>query len=684
MATSRDKEKKAASAAIKDSPSSKSSKMHRRSRSGCFTCRLRRKKCDEGKSKCRACRHLGLDCEYKRPQWWSNNETRRKQKEFIKTVIKRTKTTEKTVAAQSTYGTRESSSSGSQDDYDINFDPAFVTTPGLYDAYGTSAFLPHGDPYGPGYPWEVDVKTECQTFVNDELTRRDSSISTFSTFMPPPPPHTMLPSYTGDDWVQQDFYEHRQDSWATEDGIDFDFFEFPHLARHPEPQFATMIQLEDCDRPLFDHLLDSVLPLLFPVLEANQVGTVRQDVVLPALENNKAYLHSCLLAAATHLKDTRTAFGMTVEDDTMRHKLAFVSIVVEALNGDTHHSEMLDALLGMISLQGCVGSASDLEKELIPWHQHFQTAADIVQKLNLPAVLEELPLTGGHPPFNMTLTAWIDILGSTMQGKAPRFSNTYRNMFFANATTGLEKLMGCNDLVMYLLSEVACLDSLKVEGRLDDIGISSHIISLAKTLDQIEPTEPPQIPFSKQGKLRPQQLTKNITAVFRKATRVYLCSLVPEYDRHQPATVNLISQMADLLQYIPSGPNGFDRCLVWPMLICGVNSIPASPFRRMLSERCDMLGEAADHGSFGRMVRLLHEVWRRNDDMVISAGVCEATPVTARSPGESVSTPTGPVVNAVIATAAAANPNSSTTLPRSQNVHWRDVMQQNGWDFLLI
>jgi hypothetical protein len=283
----------------------------------------------------------------------------------------------------------------------------------------------------------------------------------------------------------------------------------------------------------------------------------------------------------------------------------------------------------------------------------------------------------------MTLAAWIDILGSTMLGKAPRFSNTYRNMFFAQANAGLEKLMGCNDLVMYLLSEVACLDSLKMEGRLDDIGMCSHITSLAQTLDQIEPTEQPQIPYSKSGVLKPKQLTKNITAVFRKAARVYLCSLVPEYNRYQPATVNLIAQMADLMQYIPSGPNGFDRCLVWPMLICGVNSIPASPFRRVLSERCEMLGDAADHGSFGRMVRLLHEVWRLNDDMVISAGVCEATPVTAGSPGGSISTP--------ITAAAIANPGSvpgssstTTTVPRNQNVHWRDVMQQNGWDFLLI
>lgn len=68
---------------------------------GCFTCRLRRKKCDEAKPKCKACRNLGLDCEYKRPHWWINNENRRQQKEHIKTVIKRTKTNEKNIAAQS-------------------------------------------------------------------------------------------------------------------------------------------------------------------------------------------------------------------------------------------------------------------------------------------------------------------------------------------------------------------------------------------------------------------------------------------------------------------------------------------------------------------------------------------------------------------------------------------------------
>lgn len=74
-----------------------STKTHRRSRTGCFTCRLRRKKCDEGKPCCRACKNLGLTCDYKRPSWWGNAEHRKQQKENIKILIKRTKLTEKAV-----------------------------------------------------------------------------------------------------------------------------------------------------------------------------------------------------------------------------------------------------------------------------------------------------------------------------------------------------------------------------------------------------------------------------------------------------------------------------------------------------------------------------------------------------------------------------------------------------------
>lgn len=69
--------------------------MNQKKKIGCFTCRLRRKKCDEGHPSCGACNNLCVKCEYKRPVWWGNVEQRKIQKERIKNKIKQTKMTER-------------------------------------------------------------------------------------------------------------------------------------------------------------------------------------------------------------------------------------------------------------------------------------------------------------------------------------------------------------------------------------------------------------------------------------------------------------------------------------------------------------------------------------------------------------------------------------------------------------
>ena len=681
---------------------SQGGKMHRRSRSGmsqhrslslaplmiigCFTCRLRRKKCDEGKPKCKACRHLGLTCEYKRPMWWSNNEQRRKQKEDIKTIIKRTKLTEKQPSMSNscmrpplsgrTYssltcdsfsdnlgrGTR-GSSMDSDDSYGYDFSRTNSIAPGMYD-YSHQIHPQYftGHMTQSPYPFEVDIKTERQYFVNDVPTRRDSSISTFSTFHPPPA-HATLPSLPLEEyWVQQDYQETRRDSWSGEEGLDFNFFDFSHGPVAPVSSSAT-IPVEECDRPLLDHFLDNVLRLIFPILEVNQHGSVKSEVILPALETNKCYLHCCLSIAAIHLKATQGLGTEAIDNDIMRHRFETVSELCQALTRDTDHVQILEATLGMIFFQCSVGRADDCLPD-IPWHQHFQAANELVQKLELPRQLEEMPLTSAHPPFNMTLTAWIDILGSTMLGRVPQFAHTYRTKHIAGSSSGLCELMGCEDRVMYLLSEIACLDALRVEGKVDDIAVCGHIAALARQIDATEETSPSlATPLSSTGAVRPRQLSKNMTAIYRLAARIYLCSLVPDFSRYNPAITSLIAQFAELMHYIPAGPDGFDRSLVWPLLICGSFSIPTSPFREIFTERCKSLGQHADFGSFGRMVRLVQEVWRRADDVQNTQAACEPTPISATGQADfSIPIPE----------------------PKKQNVHWRDVMQQNGWDFLLI
>ncbi|KAL8714682.1 MAG: hypothetical protein Q9220_001631 [cf. Caloplaca sp. 1 TL-2023] len=646
-------------APAKASPQKASAKMHRRSRSGCFTCRLRRKKCDEGKIQCKACKHLGLKCEYKRPMWWSNNEQRKQQKETIKNIIKRTKLSEKTTQigtsnaetppglshslptsatySETTARTRAPSidsqqSSGYEFNQPLSYDyheyhPHIVSPP-----YETT---PHYQPF-PATPYEVDIKTERQMFVNEVPTRRDSTISTFSTYQPPPPQAT-LPSFPEDDWINQQIYD-TGDMFSAEEGLDFDFFDFSHGT--PQASQQTFIQVDDCDRPLLDHFIDNVLRLIFPILEVNQHGSARSEVILPALESNRCYLHCCLSVSAIHLKSTRGLQGQQIDSDIMRHRVATVTELCAALNHDTNHLQILEATLGMIFFQCAVGRPGDALPD-IPWHSHFEAATSLVRKLELPHAMVHDDNARIHPPFNMTLASWIDILGATMRGRSPQFADTYREKNQSGSTSGLCELMGCEDSMMYLISEIACLDALKANNGVTDMQLCQLIGSLGKSLDTTEvPPESLQWPYSSTGAIRPKHLSRNMTSVFRLAARIYLCSLVPHQSKDEPAMQVLVERFTGSLQLIPHGPDGFDRSIVWPLLIAGSQSTANSTFRQALSGRIASLGEHAEFGSFGRMVRLLQEVWCQSD---------EADRAGSR-----------------------------------QDVHWRDVMQQKGWDFLLI
>ncbi|KAK6434157.1 DNA-binding transcriptional regulator ume6 [Oleoguttula sp. CCFEE 5521] len=631
-------------------------KMHRRSRSGCFTCRLRRKKCEEGKPSCKACRHLGLRCDYKRPMWWSNGEQRRQQKEVIKNVIKQTQVSKK-VPTPHQHGTSTPpslchsvpSAPTSADIYSDSMphtrapsvdspfsDFTHITPDGYFQIPPPPQHLMSHSQYPMFSPYEVDIKTERSVFVNDVQTRRDSTISTFSTFQPPPQANGM-PAFPADSWIQQEYHENLHETFP-EEPVDFDFFEFPH--GQMTPTHETIVEVEECDKYLLSHFLDKVIKLIFPILDANQHGSTRSDVVLPALESNKPYLHCCLSVAATHMKATEGLVGEQIDNDIVRHRYSAISELCEALGQDVNHSQILEATLGMIFFQCSVGRPDDALPD-IPWHQHFQAATSLIHKLELPKTAVELSASGVfHPSFNMTLASWIDILGATIMGRAPTFADTYRELNLNRGSAGLGELMGCDDQIMFLISEIACLDLQKSEG-LDDVMLCKYVEILAAEIGQTEGMGGAVSScISTTGALRPKQLRTNVTAIFRVAARIYLCTLVPGYEPNSPSMRHLVAQFCDFMSFIPEGGEGFDRSLAWPLLIAGASATADTPYRAMFSDRCAKLGDAADFGSFGRIRELLHDTWSMHD-------------------------------------AAAANGDAT-------RVHWRDIMRQKQWDFLLI
>jgi hypothetical protein len=379
-----------------------------------------------------------------------------------------------------------------------------------------------------------------------------------------------------------------------------------------------------------------------------------------------SYYHCCLSVAAIHLKASNGRSADKIDHDIMRHRYEAVSQLCRALNSDNGHEQILDATLAMILFHGSVGSLEDYLPD-IPWNEHFQAGANLVNKLDLA---DTGPFT--QPPFSMSLASWIDILGATMLRTTPHFSHTYRTKHLSGTSSGLRELMGCDDRIMYLISEIACLDSLKADGLIDDLALRNHVSALGAQLDFTEPVDSTlENPYSS-GIINPEQLTKNMSAVFRLAARIYLYSLLPEFDRSHISTISLVTAVAEVLRFIPTGPYGFDRSLVWPLLITGAFSTPSSSFRNILAQRAEALGVLGDFGNFGRMYRLLEEVWRIADDPVV--------PTFA----ESNILLTSPDQKYELLPAHSPRVETFGRSIKKQKVYWREVMNRKGWQYLLI
>ena len=163
--------------------------------------------------------------------WWSNTAARIEQKEMVKEMIKATQTTKKTKDASTpppslckTETSPDSKPSSRTPSVCTPFAPECSFTqvsPEDYFALPQTDSLMSHSQYPPISPYEVDIKTERQIFINDVPTRRDSTISTFSTFQPPPM-GSSCHAFAPDSWVQQDYFEMQQESF-TEEPVNFDF-----------------------------------------------------------------------------------------------------------------------------------------------------------------------------------------------------------------------------------------------------------------------------------------------------------------------------------------------------------------------------------------------------------------------------------------------------------------------------
>lgn len=308
------------------------------------------------------------------------------------------------------------------------------------------------------------------------------------------------------------------------------------------------INLDETDQCLLDHFIQFVLPTIFPIFEHNQLHPARYTLILKAIQSNSAYLHYCLSVAAQHFKSCFNVSDENLDNGIICHRFAAIRALSKAIKEGESYLQILEATLGLTLFQSVVSRYDDGLPD-IPWHQHFHAATKLVQKLNLHGIVSQPTGASIQSQFDMSVFSWIDILGAAMKGVPPALAHTYLEKYLTqvNWSLGLCALMGCDDRVMYLISEIACLDSMK-RGGIDNLTLCQHVNHLGEQLSFTEMVdEGSKMPFDINRSISSKKLTNTVTTAFRIAARIYLCSLVPGYSPRQPFSIALVEELTAAL-----------------------------------------------------------------------------------------------------------------------------------------
>jgi C6 transcription factor Pro1 len=129
-----------------------------RSKQGCWTCRLRKKKCDEGRPHCSTCESLSITCYGfgPKPDWMNNGEKERAVANSLKEIVKHTSRRKATIqfskqrdpiiriAPKSSNGSVENSSNGSVENSSNGSVENSSSGPGSSRQHGVTPPLDHG------------------------------------------------------------------------------------------------------------------------------------------------------------------------------------------------------------------------------------------------------------------------------------------------------------------------------------------------------------------------------------------------------------------------------------------------------------------------------------------------------------------------------------------------------------
>lgn len=590
-----------------------------RSNAGCWTCRLRRKKCDEKRPVCEGCALLEITCHYndEKPEWMDGGPKQKAMAEKIKAQVKKqaSQRRDRKYMEMLEAGTRNvnlASSNNNINDDDHGTTTALVTTPTAPSASETAA-----------------SDTDPPSSHDTGSTPASSNTSGAS---PPDVP-----------W-------HSQFTVRPED---------PHslTGTNTEVHFIMIY-------------LDYVFPHLFPFYRPPMLAGGR-GWILDVLQSNKSVWHTATSLASYYFSLVLANGATEHEECTSRmvHQLQSqlemglreLQREMSAINaagdlaGPQDRLQVLQAILQMLIFEVSTSNKDH-------WRMHLDAAVAMFMQivpspeswtdtlLSLYSLRWPPPNMGINRPFSTSQAAlrfftanilYIDVMSSITLEQPPRLQKyqapvipgcqSVKPGIQSAGPLFMEEFTGLQNWVIQMIGDIAALDAWKKEqkragslsttelvqrGKVMDDAIKAGLMAMEGECQRVQASADPIVamlgqhpqPAAHEPGLTdqsPSLLVNNL--IWLVAAQTYLYVVISGWQPSCPEIRTSVARMTELLTQLPQD-TGL-RTLVWPFCVAGCLSQPEDEWRyRAMVQR---MGSVSVFGTVKAAMEIMEAVWAR-------------------------------------------------------------------------
>lgn len=575
-----------------------------RSVDGCWTCRVRRKKCSETRPVCDECRALRITCHFQKekPDWADGGVKQKAMMDKIKADVK----------AQAHAGRRP---------------------------WQERAAAPRGLD-GPPLAAGADELDHSTPSSGTRTTGSDAGIAGYRAGT-----ESTSDAEGGSHWISP-----TDAAW-------------PGTGR---TRVAHPTRAQDKELHLLMMYVDYIFPYLFPHYRPPMLAGGRRWIV-HVLESNKSVNHSAMSLAGyfcavaitngdkVHEECTTVMAGEVGQQVCLGlQELQKDLEIVNARNRQAGTEERLVVMQGILQML-CFDVATSISGN---WKLHLDAALDVFAQL-LPnprewvALIDDLyspnwPTEEGVPRpwaanqaavrFFTAMVIYMDVMSCVTLGIAPRLAHYHESVIprdqsydrrlepLSPGPLFLEEFFGLPNWVVRTIGDVAALESWKQAQKLSSslsvTELASRGLALSERIKRgIESLEHQSTekqsaslflfldPDSMHGNYQRQQV--DYQHIWLLATLSYLHVVVSGWQTSNREIRECVSKAAELLSQIPAG--SCVKTLAWPLCVCACMCAPEEEdgFRQLLRSMSDL----HMFGSIQKVVMVVENVWSRRSEV---------------------------------------------------------------------